>query len=206
MNWEAELPVLVGHVEEDGDWDDVVFRAGRIIKRTTRRRVTLGAAVLLVAAFLASPAFGLGNWYAALFGQAATGPMVVRELAGGRCRLYQGGEAVMTIPCPRPFFTPTAADPLRDFSRYDPARGAQRRVLLLFGAAAPSVAAVALLDTSGRLVAKTPVADGFYARTQGLPSGAVEAVVALDAAGKPLACLPRAASHCPSISSPRKGG
>jgi hypothetical protein len=206
MNWEAELPLLVGHVEEDGDWDDVVLRAGRISKGKLRRRVTVVAVGLGAAVFLASPALGLGNWYAALFGQAASGPLVVHELAGGRCQLDQEGRTVATIPCPGPALAPSAADSLEDFSRYEPASGGQRRVLLLAGAAAPSVRAVALLDASGRLVAKTPVIDGFYARMQGLPSGAVEAVVALDAEGKPLACLPRSAPHCPAVSSSRKGG
>ena len=202
MNWEAELPLLVGGVDGDGDWNDVVRRAGRLERASRRRHVSAGAAALLAAAFLASPAFGLGSWYDALFGGAAPTQLVVDRLGGGRCRLEQAGRAVATIPCAGPQFAPTAVNPLHDFSRYGP----QRRVSWLAGAAAPGVAAVALLTTDGRLVARTAVTDGFYARTDGLPSDAVEAVVALDRAGKPLACLPRSAPHCPVGTSSSKGG
>jgi hypothetical protein len=205
MNWEASLPLLVGAVDETGDWDDVVARAARASRRT-RRRLASAAVALLAVAVLASPAFGLGSWYGALFGSAASGPLLVQRGADGRCRLERDGHPVVTIPCAGAQLAPSATRPISDFSVYRRVSSG-RRVVVLAGAAGPAVASVALLTLAGELVAATPVESGFYARTSGLPSEPVAAVVALDAAGKPIACDPAAVRGCPAqASTPNKGG
>lgn len=206
MNWEASLPLLVEAVDETGDWDDIVARAARVSRTARRRRLALAAVALLAVAVLASPAFGIGSWYGALFGSAASGPLLVQRGADGRCRLEHDGQPVLTIPCAGAQLAPSAVRPISDFSVYRQVSSG-RRVLVLAGAAAPDVASVALLTAAGELVAATPVKSGFYARTSGLPSEPVSAVVALDAAGKPIACEPATVRGCPAHASmPNKGG
>lgn len=204
MNWEASLPLLVASVDETGDWDDVVRRASRLSRRVRRRRLTLAVTALLAVAVLASPAFGFGSWYGALFGSTGSEPLVVQRLAGGRCTLERDGRPLVAVPCSAAQLAPSVTHPISDFSLYRRA-GSGRRVVVLAGAVAPEVASVALLTAAGDLVAATPVRDGFYARTSGLPSMEIVAVVALDASGRPIACDPAAADACPSSTSNRGG-
>jgi hypothetical protein len=206
MNWEASLPLLVGAVDETGDWDDVVARAARVSRRTRRRRLVLAVTALLAVAVLASPAFGVGSWYGAFFGRAASGPLVVQRGADGHCRFERNNHPVVMIRCAGTELAPSAMRPISDFSVYRRVSSG-RRVVVLAGAAGPEVASVALLTAAGDLVAATPVEGGFYARMSGLPRGQVAAVVALDASGKPIACDPAAVRGCPAHASmPNKGG
>lgn len=207
MNWESKLPLLVeGVVDDGGDWDDVVERASRLVRAARRRRLAGAVAVLALAVFLVSPAFGLGSWYGALFGTVTRQPLVVRRTSGG-CELLQNSRKVATIPCVRPQLAPTSEHPISDFSVYGRRSQEGRRILRLAGEAAPGVISVALLTLSGRLVDTTAVSDGFYARTSGLSNDPVEAVVGLDASGRPIACEPAAARNCPVHAAPgSKGG
>lgn len=193
-------------VSDVGDWDDVRRRAARLVRRARRRRLAASVAGLVIAVVVVPPALGVGNWYPRLFRTSEPQSFAVRRTTGG-CRILQSGHPVVTIPCFRPVLAPTATHPISDFSIYGRSVSDGRRVLRIAGAASPGISAVALLTTAGHLVTPTTVRDGFYARTSGLPDEPIEAVVGLDASGRPVVCEPSTAPHCPvRRSSSSQGG
>lgn len=199
MNSETNLPPVVADVEAAGDWDDVLRRAARLSRSARRLRAVAAVATVALSAVVVSPALGVGSWYSALFGSAARTrpPLVVQRAPSGRCELGQGARPVTTIPCLGPQIASTSADPISDASVYTHSRAGGQRAVRFAGSVAPGVAAVALITTAGKIVATTPVTDGFYMRMDGLPQEPVEAVVGIDSSGRPVACDPASAPHCP---------
>lgn len=196
MNWEESLPRLLDRAVSDaGDWDDVRRRAARVVRRA-RRRMVASVACLTAAVVVVPPALGIGNWYPRLFRTSEPQSFIVRRTTGG-CRILKGRHPIVTIPCFQPVLAPTRTHPLDDFSHYGRSAPGGRRVLRIAGAASPDISAVALLTAAGRLTATTTVRDGLYARTTDLPREPIEAVVGLDASGRPVACEPASAPDCP---------
>ena len=120
----------------------------------------------------------------------------VVELKGrrpGRCfatgRAWKP-ELFGSMSCPLPGVKdqfPSAAQPLMDFSAFDLRHGPPQ-LQRLAGFAAVAVKKVGLLGHGGKVVATIPVVNSTYFST--VPRSGVEAIVALDAAGKRVYCEP----------------